>query len=109
MARENYYRILGISKDATQKDIKKAYRRLARRFHPDLNPGDKSAEARFKNINEAYEVLSDVEKRKKYDSFGDKNQYAENYAKRNKRTLGLNSGEQGRILVKQELSLNLVT
>ena len=81
MTRENYYQTLGISKDATQKDIKKAYRRLARKFHPDLNPGDKSAEERFKNINEAYEILSDIEKRQKYDRFGDQWRYAEQFAK----------------------------
>ena len=81
ITRENYYQTLGINRDATQKDIKKAYRRLARKFHPDLNPGDKSAEDRFKNINEAYEILSDIEKRQKYDRFGDQWQYAEQFAK----------------------------
>ena len=93
MARKNYYQILGISKDATQKDIKKAYRHLARKYHPDLNPGDKSAEDRFKNINEAYEILSDTEKRQKYDSFGDQWQYAEQFAKSGQRRTGKNTGE----------------
>ena len=67
---KDYYQILGISKDATAEDIKKAYRKLARKYHPDLNPGDKKAENRFKEINEAQEVLSDPEKRKKYDQYG---------------------------------------
>jgi len=70
MEYKDYYKILGVDKNATQKDIKKAYRRLARKYHPDVNPGDKSAEARFKEINEAYEVLSDPQKRQKYDELG---------------------------------------
>ncbi len=70
MAKRDYYDILGISKDATQDEIKKAYRKLARKYHPDVNPGDKIAEEKFKEISEAYEVLSDPEKRKQYDQFG---------------------------------------
>ena len=66
----DYYQILGVNKDASAADIKKAYRKLARKYHPDVNPGDKSAEEKFKEINEAYEVLSDAEKRQKYDRFG---------------------------------------
>ncbi len=65
----DYYEILGISKDATNEEIKKNYRRLARQYHPDLNPGDKVAEEKFKDINEAYEVLSDPGKRAQYDQF----------------------------------------
>jgi DnaJ-class molecular chaperone len=81
MANKDYYQILGVSRDASEKEIKQAYRRLARKHHPDLNPGDKSAEARFKQINAAYEVLSNPEKRKKYDQFGDQWEYAEQFAK----------------------------
>lgn len=71
MAEKNLYEILGVSKDASQDDIKKQYRRLARKYHPDVNPGDTSAEARFKEISSAFEVLSDPEKRKMYDEFGE--------------------------------------
>jgi DnaJ-class molecular chaperone len=81
MANKDYYQILGVSRNASEKEIKQAYRRLARKHHPDLNPGDKSAEARFKEINAAYEVLSNPEKRKKYDQFGDQWEYAEQFAK----------------------------
>jgi molecular chaperone DnaJ len=81
MAGKDYYQILGVSRNASEKEIKQAYRRLARKHHPDLNPNDKSAEAKFKEINAAYEVLSDPEKRKKYDQFGDQWQYAEQFAK----------------------------
>ena len=66
----NYYGVLGVGRSASEKDVRQAYRRLARQYHPDVNPGDKSAEQKFKEINEAYEVLSDPEKRKKYDRFG---------------------------------------
>ena len=79
MAGKDYYSILGVNRDATEREIKQAYRRLARKYHPDVNSGDKSAEAKFKQINEAYEVLSDREKRQKYDQFGDQWQYADQF------------------------------
>jgi molecular chaperone DnaJ len=81
MANRDYYQILGVNRNASEKEIKQAYRRLARKHHPDLNPGDKSAEARFKEMNAAYQVLSDPEKRKKYDQFGDQWEYADQFAK----------------------------
>jgi len=70
MEYQDYYAILGVERDADEKTIKRAYRKLARQYHPDLNPGDDDAEERFKEINEAYEVLSDAEKRQKYDQLG---------------------------------------
>ena len=77
----DYYKILGLTKSASEADIKKAYRKLARKHHPDLNPNDKSAEQKFKQINEANEVLSDPEKRKKYDQYGKDWQHADSYEK----------------------------
>ena len=67
---KDYYRTLGVERKASAAEIKKAYRKLARKYHPDLNPGDKTAEARFKEIQEAYAVLSDPKKRSQYDQFG---------------------------------------
>src|SRR4026208_2342230 len=70
MEYKNYYKILGVAKTASSDEIKKACRKLARKYHPDVNPGDKSAEERFKEVSEAYEVLSDRDKRARYDQFG---------------------------------------
>ncbi|MEH1891988.1 MAG: DnaJ C-terminal domain-containing protein [Nostoc sp.] len=67
---KDYYAILGVSKTASQEEIKQAFRKLARKYHPDVNPNNKQAEARFKEVSEAYEVVSDTDKRKKYDQFG---------------------------------------
>jgi curved DNA-binding protein len=74
---KDYYSVLGLSKGASPEEIKKAFRRLARKYHPDMNPGDRSAENRFKEVNEAYEILSDPDKRSKYDKFGQYWQQAE--------------------------------
>src|SRR5687767_11937142 len=67
---KDYYATLGVAKTASEKEIKQAFRKLARKHHPDVNPGDKSAEAKFKELNEAYEVLGDPAKRRKYDELG---------------------------------------
>ena len=68
--KRDYYEVLGVSKDASADDIKKAYRKMAMKYHPDRNPGDKEAEEKFKEVGEAYEVLSDADKRSRYDQFG---------------------------------------
>src|SRR6187397_2321824 len=85
----DYYKALGVDRNATQDDIKKAYSKLARKLHPDLNPNDKEAHKRFQQINEANEVLSDPEKRKKYDAYGKDWQHAEQFEK-----AGRSSGRQ---------------
>src|SRR5438477_1618698 len=84
----DYYKILGVNKNATQEDIKKAYRKLARKLHPDLNPNDKEAHKKFQQINEANEVLSDPEKRKKYDQYGKDWQHAEHFEQARQRSAG---------------------
>src|SRR5215470_12874354 len=75
----DYYQVLGINKNATEDEIKKVYRKLARKYHPDLNPNDKEANKKFQQINEANEVLSDPEKRKKYDQYGKDWKHAEEF------------------------------
>ena len=89
MAKQDYYEILGIKRDAKPDEIKKAYRRLARKYHPDVNPGDKAAEERFKLMSEAHDVLSDPKKRSVYDRFG---QYSENLADAAARGAGPSGG-----------------
>lgn len=83
MAFIDYYKVLEIDKKATEAEIKKAFRKLARKYHPDINPNDKEAEKKFKEINEANEVLSNAEKRKKYDAYGENWQHAAEYEKAN--------------------------
>lgn len=89
MAYIDYYKILGVAKDASADDVKKAYRKLARKYHPDLNPNDKDANKHFQEVNEANEVLSDPEKRKKYDQYGENWQHADEF------TQARNSQSQG--------------
>ena len=79
MAYKDYYKILGVDKNASQDDVKKAFRKLARKYHPDLNPNDPSAKDKFQEINEANEVLSDPEKRKKYDEYGEHWKHADEF------------------------------
>jgi len=98
MAFIDYYKILGISKTATEKEIKTAYRKLARKYHPDVNPDNKEAEKKFKEINEANEVLSDPENRKKYDKYGKDWKQGEDYEKaqqQQQRKAQHQSGQQG--------------
>ena len=73
MAKRDYYDVLGIGRGADEKEIKRAYRKLAKKYHPDINPGDKEAEQKFKELTEAYNVLSDSEKKKLYDQYGCRN------------------------------------
>lgn len=68
--KRDYYEVLGVSKTASDSEIKSAYRKLAKKYHPDMNPGDKEAEAKFKEASEAYAILSDADKRRQYDQFG---------------------------------------
>ena len=94
MAYIDYYKILGVNKDASQEAIKKAYKKLARKHHPDLNPNDPDAQRRFQEINEANEVLSDPEKRKKYDQYGDNWKHAEEFEKQ-RQQYGQYQGQAG--------------
>ncbi|HRA74302.1 MAG TPA: DnaJ domain-containing protein, partial [Flavobacterium sp.] len=94
MAFIDYYKVLGIDKSATEAEVKKAYRKLARKYHPDLNPNDKEAEQKFKEVNEANEMLSHPENRKKYDQYGENWQHSEEFEKqRQQQSRG--GGQQG--------------
>lgn len=96
MAFIDYYKVLGIEKSATDADVKKAYRKLARKYHPDLNPNDKEAEQKFKEVNEANEVLSHPENRKKYDQYGENWQHSEEFEKaRQQQQYQRSAGQQG--------------
>src|SRR5688572_20597449 len=77
---KDYYAVLGVKKNADEKEIRSAYRKLARKYHPDVNANDKTAEAKFKEVSEAYEVLSDSEKRKMYDQYGDNWENLQNFS-----------------------------
>jgi len=94
MAFIDYYKILGVKKNASEKDIKKAYRKLARKYHPDVNPNDESAKRRFQEVNEANEVLSHTENRKKYDKYGKDWKHGEEYEKARKQQQQYSSGRQ---------------
>lgn len=97
MAYIDYYKTLGINKSASTDEVKKAYRKLARKYHPDINPNDKEAQKKFQEINEANEVLSDPDKRKKYDEYGENWKHAEEFekAKQNQGTYGNTGGGSG--------------
>ncbi|HSZ86696.1 MAG TPA: J domain-containing protein [Puia sp.] len=91
----DYYKILGLNKNASEEDIKKAYRKLARKHHPDLNPNDKEANKKFQQINEANEVLSDPEKRKKYDQYGKDWQHADQFEQAKQQRSQRTQGDSG--------------
>ena len=95
MAFIDYYKILEVSKTATETEIKKAYRKLARKYHPDLNPNDKESERKFKEINEANEVLSHTENRKKYDQYGENWQHSEEFEKSQQQRQSRGGGQNG--------------
>jgi molecular chaperone DnaJ len=95
MAKKDYYEILGVKRDASEQEIKQTYRRLARKYHPDVNPGNKEAEAKFKEINQAHEVLSNPENRKKYDKYGDQWPYADQFEQARKQGVRWDFGDAG--------------
>ena len=95
MAYIDYYKILGVDKSASQDDVKKAYKKLARKYHPDLNPNDPDAHRRFQEINEANEVLSDPEKRKKYDQYGENWKHADEFEAQRQQYRQYQNGQGG--------------
>lgn len=95
MAYIDYYKILGVDKSASQDDVKKAYKKLARKYHPDLNPNDPDAHRRFQEINEANEVLSDPEKRKKYDQYGENWKHADQFEAQQQQYRQYQNGQGG--------------
>lgn len=95
MAYIDYYKILGIERSATQDDIKKAYKKLARKYHPDLNPNDPDAHRKFQEINEAHEVLGDPEKRKKYDQYGENWKHADEFEAQRQQYRSYQDGQEG--------------
>src|SRR5476649_727309 len=94
MAFIDYYQTLGLAKTASDKDIKNAYRKLARKYHPDLNPNDAEANKKFQQLNEANEVLSDPEKRKKFDQYGENWQHGEEYERAQQQARQQQQGRQ---------------
>ena len=92
---KNFYETLGVSRTANEKEIRSTYRKLARKHHPDVNPNDRASEARFKEINAAYEVLSDPDKRKKYDKYGDRWEMADQIEEAQKRQSAGSWARQG--------------
>ena len=95
MAYIDYYKILGIERSATQDDVKKAYKKLARKYHPDLNPNDPDAHRKFQEINEAHEVLGDPEKRKKYDQYGENWKHADEFEAQRQQYRSYQDGQEG--------------
>ena len=99
MAYIDYYKILGVDKSASQDDVKKAYKKLARKYHPDLNPNDPDAHRKFQEINEANEVLSDPEKRKKYDQYGENWKHADEFEAQQQQLRQIDIAQFGHLVV----------